>query len=306
MAQVFDLVSSCFILVKINSPHFFSVYTCGLLVNHSLCIYGCILPPFFVSLFVLSSVFRVSWSCLPAALSCISCLCPCVILTVISVRDTLNLWPADNRSCFSTLLWVRNAAMAYGCDVTSQPSFWLVTTLTDFLAPSLKPAHRPVFPFRPVTVTQTWLCVWALTRTHINTISCGAESNARTHRYTSAKSIHAASSKCFVWHQIRSHSIGSPQSWPETDGFNRRTVNRRRCRHSRCACVAGSTQLHVFCFASGEWWHVFPSLCITDTSECFWCDCPNCLGVMNCACSASYCSSTCEIPVSLLKLRIGR
>lgn len=247
MAQVFDFVSSCFILVKIHFPVFFCVHLW--LISSSLVFTVVFYPSSSLVRFFLSCVSRVSWSRLPVVLSCISCLCPCVVLTVVSVRRTLNLWPADNRSCFSALPSVRNAAMAYGYDVTSQPSFWLVTILTDFLAPSLKPAHRPVFPFRPVTVTQTWLCAQALTGMHINTISCSAESNARTHRYTRAKSIHAASSKCFVWHQIRSHSIGSLQSWPETDGFNRRTVNRRR--HSHCACIAGSTQLHVFYFVSG-------------------------------------------------------
>lgn len=54
MAQVFDLVSSCFILVKIHFPVFFCVHLwliSSSLVNHSLCIYSCILPFFFVGSF---------------------------------------------------------------------------------------------------------------------------------------------------------------------------------------------------------------------------------------------------------------
>lgn len=117
---------------------------------------------------------------------------------------------------FALMVW--NAGMAYGCEITSQLSFWLVTTLTD-LFHHAKPAHSPVFPFCPATVTQTWLLFApALPRMHINTISCSTGSNTRTcawlhtHTHTYMVSIYAASSKCSVWHQIRSHSIGSLQS----------------------------------------------------------------------------------------------
>lgn len=47
-----------------------------------------------------------------------------------------------------------------------------------------KPARSPAFfffPFRPATVTQTWLLfAQALTRKHINTISCSTGSNPHT------------------------------------------------------------------------------------------------------------------------------
>lgn len=114
--------------------------------------------------------------------------------------------------------------MAYGYEVTSQLPFWLVTTLTDFFFFTVQPVHCPVFLFCPATVTQTWLFAQALTRMHINTISCSSGPNTRTHvgyNHTHSKSIYAASSKYSVWHQIRSHSIGSLQSashgWKQMD-----------------------------------------------------------------------------------------
>lgn len=99
-----------------------------------------------------------------------------------------------------------------------------------------KPARSPAFffPCRPATVTQTWLLfAQALTGKHINTISCSTGSNPHTcakntnvctHTHAH-EPIHAASSKCSVWHQIRSQSIGSLQSTchgQSTDGFRRR------------------------------------------------------------------------------------
>lgn len=79
---------------------------------------------------------------------------------------------------FALMVW--NAGMAYGCEITSQLSFWLVTTLTD-LFHHAKPAHSPVSPFCPATVTQTWLLFApALPRMHINTISCSTGSNTCT------------------------------------------------------------------------------------------------------------------------------
>lgn len=111
------------------------------------------------------------------------------VCTFISVKSTLNFDLSERGPCFfrfNMIMW--NAGMAYGYEVTSQLSFWLVTTLTDFYFHWAKPAHCPVFPFCPATVTQTWLLAQALTRMHINTISCSTGFNthipACTHTHT--------------------------------------------------------------------------------------------------------------------------
>lgn len=141
---------------------------------------------------------------------------------------------------FSMIVW--NAG-EYGCELASQLSFWLVTTFYQS-----KPA--PVFPFCPETVTQTWLCAQALTRMHINTISCSTGSNKRACTGTHTKSIHAASSKCSVWHQIRSHSIGSLQS--ASNGQKQMdfadTPSTGGGADSHWACITTSTPL-IFWFA---------------------------------------------------------
>lgn len=178
------------------------------------------------------------------------------------------------------IVW--NACMAYGCEITSQLCFWLVTTVTDFFYQS-KPA--PVFPFCPETVTQTWLFAQGLTRMHINTISCSTGSNKRACTDTHTESIYAASSKCSVWHQIRSHSIGSLQSAsngqkqmdfadaPSTEGgADSHTAHVSQPVHPSC----------VLYFISGS--HVFPFLCITDICAYVYCPCPRCLG-MCCLCT---------------------
>lgn len=187
------------------------------------------------------------------------------VCTFISVKSTLNFDLSEHGPCFfrfNMIMW--NAGMAYGYEVTSQLSFWLVTTLTDFYFHWAKPAHCPVFPFCPATVTQTWLLAQALTRMHINTISCSTGFNAHTHTHT--RQIHTPyliQVLRLTPNQVSLHWFPSvSQSWPETDGFHRRTINSRRCRHSHCACIPTSTTL--MCPISYQGQHVFLSLCIMD------------------------------------------
>lgn len=109
---------------------------------------------------------------------------------------------------FKMIVW--NAYMAYGYEVTSQLSFWLVTILTDFFFTVQNLLTVQSFhSVQQLWLKPGWLLAQALTRMHINTISCSTGSNGHTHTHTIP--IHTTSSKYSVWHQIRSHSIGSLQ-----------------------------------------------------------------------------------------------